>query len=508
MTSLTNWFRGLRSDQVQGEPVLSTKPRRQTPHKRLAPRLSIECLEDRSVPAALNVSTTLDGVAGSLRAAIIAANATPGENTIVLPAGNYALTLAGANEDLAATGDLDITNHLKIVGAGADATIIDGGYLDRVFHLMNGKHVTISGVTVQRGFADCGGGIYSQSSTLTIDHCTITGNGAFSSGGGVSATDSIVTIKDSLFVGNHVLYDGGGIAVTGGALTIDRSAISNNFAYRHSGGGIYSNNASVAIRQSTIDTNWVDNQGDFVSAYGGGIAATCGALTIDQSTISRNFTNGGNDLGGGGIYVGGGAALAITHSTISGNVNGNYSGGGGGGIYVDVNGALIVVECILSGNSALRGGGIFVGLGGLSTLSQSTISGNSAVWGGGIFVENGTSTIAQCTIFDNRAFYDGGGIFVDRSTLAVVHSNITGNAAGASGGGIFADRSTLTIAQSTISANTSSSGGGLYAFFATAEIDHSTLNDLIGGGIFNDHSLIHLKHTVEDGVLYKNQYFV
>jgi hypothetical protein len=39
------------------------------------------------------------------------------------------LTLAGAGEDFAATGDLDITDSVTIIGAGAGSTVIDGGGL-------------------------------------------------------------------------------------------------------------------------------------------------------------------------------------------------------------------------------------------------------------------------------------------------------------------------------------------------------------------------------------------
>ena len=72
------------------------------------------------------------GVDCSLREAIIAANAAPGADTIILPAGIYTLAIAGAGDNVAATGDLDITDDLTLTGDGAATTIIDGGALDRV----------------------------------------------------------------------------------------------------------------------------------------------------------------------------------------------------------------------------------------------------------------------------------------------------------------------------------------------------------------------------------------
>ena len=74
------------------------------------------------------VNTTLDTVAVnlrrgkdatghiSLRSAIMAADARGGSNTIILRSGTFTLTIAGANEDASATGDLDLTGNLTIKG--------------------------------------------------------------------------------------------------------------------------------------------------------------------------------------------------------------------------------------------------------------------------------------------------------------------------------------------------------------------------------------------------------
>jgi CSLREA domain-containing protein len=100
-----------------------------------------------------------DNNACTLRAAIQEANAIAGANTIHVPAGTYTLSIAGPGERAAATGDLDITDDVTIDGAGAAATIVDGGGLDRVFNnstaidLTNcsGPTTTISGLTVRNG---------------------------------------------------------------------------------------------------------------------------------------------------------------------------------------------------------------------------------------------------------------------------------------------------------------------------------------------------------------------
>ena len=83
-------------------------------------RPRIDELEGRVLLATFRVNTTLDSVVAnlktgrdaagdiSLRSAIQAANAKPNADTIIVPAGTYNLTLPGANDDNAASGDLDI----------------------------------------------------------------------------------------------------------------------------------------------------------------------------------------------------------------------------------------------------------------------------------------------------------------------------------------------------------------------------------------------------------------
>jgi len=60
----------------------------------------------------------------TLRAAVQEANATPGADTIVVPAGIYRLTLQGSGEDAGLTGDLDLLDTVAILGAGADVSVL------------------------------------------------------------------------------------------------------------------------------------------------------------------------------------------------------------------------------------------------------------------------------------------------------------------------------------------------------------------------------------------------
>ena len=130
------------------------------------------------------VNTTLDTVAVdlrtgkdatghiSLRSAIMAADASGGSNTIKLRNGTYTLTIAGANEDASATGDLDITGNLTIKGSGSRGTIIDGNNLDRVIQVLEGN-VKISGVTIQHGLANMGGGLLNSGGQVSLSSVVV-----------------------------------------------------------------------------------------------------------------------------------------------------------------------------------------------------------------------------------------------------------------------------------------------------------------------------------------------
>jgi hypothetical protein len=134
------------------------------------------------------VNTLLDTVAAnlktgkdasghvSLRSAIQAANAHSGSDTIVLPAGTVKLTVAGTNEDAAATGDLDISGPLTIKGAGSTSTIVDGNQLDRVFQVLSGA-VSISGISIENGqTSGGGGGLLNSGGTVKLSSVVVANN--------------------------------------------------------------------------------------------------------------------------------------------------------------------------------------------------------------------------------------------------------------------------------------------------------------------------------------------
>jgi CSLREA domain-containing protein len=206
----------------------------------------------------------------SLREAIIAANMAAGESLILLPPGIYTLSIPGIDEDAAATGDLDITSNVTLRGSGAALTIIDGGQIDRVFHITDSTAVvTIEKVTVQNG-----GGFYGM----------IFGAGIANYG---TLTLRSVTVKNNLANGGGAqgIVAGGGVA-NNKSLSIFDSTISANTALggANGGGGLYNSyEGAMSLLNTTVS-------GNTTTAAGGGIFSM-GSLSINSSTISGNSSS-------------------------------------------------------------------------------------------------------------------------------------------------------------------------------------------------------------------------
>jgi CSLREA domain-containing protein len=230
----------------------------------------------------------------SLREAVRAANAGSGGDTIELPAGRFRLTIAGAGEDAAATGDLDVTKSVTITGAGARQTLIDGSGIDRVFEVASGVTALIADVTVTGGLVNGDGGGIANSGTLTLLRDTIANNEAIlagnHAGGGVDSA-SILIVTQSAISGNRA-YNGGGINFAGTA-TIADSTIAGNRAgglgSNGDGGGISgSAGSSLGLTGSTVADNHAFNG----SGSGGGISFS--AATLESSIVANNRAHESN----------------------------------------------------------------------------------------------------------------------------------------------------------------------------------------------------------------------
>jgi CSLREA domain-containing protein len=372
----------------------------------------------------ITVTTTADTIADdgfcSLREAIFAANtdqavggcaAGSGADTIdlspALPSPTiFALTIPGANEDATLTGDLDIVGTLTVIGAGPDKTIVDGNGVDRVFHVLPGAHVTLSGMTIRNG--DPGGN---------------------ADGGGIRVLGSL-TLSNSSIDSNH----GGGISNNGGGLVLRDVSVTNNT----SGYGILNQNlAALNFDGGSVSGN-----------QGGGISNATSSATLNHLLIADNTSGGGVRNGGSNL-----THLTLSNSTVTGNAA--TSGGGisnaGVGAVVD-----IYSTSIIANKASVSGGGIFNN--GSLTVSGSTINQNQARSGGGIDHFGGNLSLTNDTLSGNAASDNGGGLY-NRSAAILTNVTLSDNTANGpgTGGNIFNDTAQIAL-RNTIVANSEADG--------------------------------------------------
>jgi hypothetical protein len=362
-------------------------------------------------PCSLDVTTASDGLGqGTLRHSVICANLTPGADTIQLPAelGVFSLSLVGAGENNAISGDLDLTssaaisapNDLVIRGTSGTRArpVIDASALgDRVFDVHSNAKVTIENLQIKGGNSvNRGGGVANRGGTLTVTDVAISGNTAGNDGGGLwNDARGTMTITGTTISGNTAGNAGGGAANQGFTITITDTTISGNTANR-AGGGIESSGGIVAITDSDISDNTA-------GVNGGGLHSS------GESTNRRGTNRRGT--------------MTITGTTISGNTAGNSGGG-----VANQGGTMTITDSTISGNTANRAGGGIESSGGIVAITDSDISGNTAgINGGGLHSTLDDTTILRSTIASNDAAFGGGLHLTQAQSFDMENSTISSN---------------------------------------------------------------------------------
>jgi hypothetical protein len=360
---------------------MTARPRtRRAPSNRPAPRFRprLEVLEGRDVPSTLTVMTNLDGVAGSLRAAITNAHA---GDTIAFAQGldGQTITLTG--------GELVLNKSLTIKGDGL--VTISGNHASRVFEVDGSTtNVTLSGLTITQGNGmggaaqGYGGDILDNGATLNVNNCTLSAGSASNSGGGICDVSGGLTLSGCTVTGNSTSGYGGGISNTGtSSVTLSTCTISGNTALSGGGGIDNHNTGTVTVSGGSVS-------GNTCQGVGGGIA-NWGTLSVTNATISDNsaLSSDGGDISdmGGGVFNQGGTAT-LTGCTLSGN----FAAYEGGAVWtvgtVTVSGKKPHTVTVVTGTM---------------TISGCTVTGNSVDFGVGGGIYNASSSAATLTLLDS-----------------------------------------------------------------------------------------------------------
>jgi CSLREA domain-containing protein len=403
----------------------------------------------------------------SLREAVIAANANPDADLVLLGAGVHELTQIGAGAD-ELHGDLDITRPLTLRGAGSASTSIrmaaptGGAAADLRVLSATYTQFAIEGITLREGravdlvFGAYGGCVYAMQVQLELADVRVTAcEGTI--GGGLSLHAVQGQFKE-VQIDRNLAQHGAGLAISGSVLGGDGMRVEGNEATLAGGG---------------ISVRTIIGYHDSILTFGVG------------SRVGDNIANRG-----GGVHVLAGAHLAILPETPAAMAEGdllriedNHARQSGGGIATDdplgmwPSGTIEAERVALRRNVAtIDGGGIFAN--GRLRLTDSELIDNVARNdGGGVATRSQAmfSRIERVSFSGNRASQDGGAVSAGVGSLAVINTTSHDNSAKRGGG--FALEGYTDLMQVTSFRDAASQGPSVWY---TAVVD--VRNSVLAGG--------------------------
>jgi len=222
--------------------------------------------------------------------------------------------------------------------------------------------------------------------------------------------------------------------------------------------------------------------------YGGGVYVEEANVAISGCHVYSNTAAGS----GGGIYYEGSGAVSI----VANQVYSNAADWQGGGLYVQNDSGAVMVQNDLFWNEAGNGGGVHLSGEGFS-LSENRIFENEALKGGGIFLEIDTENtrVERNQVYSNTSEWSGGGFYGDYVyTLTLTGNTFSGNTAGADsegemdwdGGGLCLEHGQdVTLTNNLVVDNRLAGAGdvgvGLYVAATEGRLLHNTVARNIGG---------------------------
>jgi hypothetical protein len=379
------------------------------------------------------VINPIDGEQGSLRDAIEQANATKGPDT-----NKFDLDV----QDIQVSGQILITDNLKIKGPGADELSVLGDG-DRVFAVVPSKYametdlfttptpdqladapsVKIEGLTIANGTAFNALGL-DLTSEVHLHRVHMTGNtasGAVAAGGAVANEfGGTLNVSRSYFGENT---SAGAVIAVGGAITSDSGPTNDGTEE----GGV-TQPPVVSIDRSSFVENTAEAQflgyvGEPFTGLGGGgaILNVTGEMTITRSHFERNAAIGGP--GGVGTLSGG---AGFGGAILTGDAS----------PFAVADSSLLVSRSTFVENTAIGG-----------SSSAENVPGGIAS-GGAISVGNGSDAVLERNTFDSNAVIGGaGGLNADGGI---------GNGGGVSGAGF----ATLELERNKFIENSAQGGSG------------------------------------------------
>lgn len=444
--------------------------------------LGIDPLEDRAVPAVFSVANTLDSGAGSLRQAILDANAAAGADSIVfniagggvqtitptslLPTITDAVTIDGFTQ----AGSRANSNGPGLASNAVWTVVLDGskllGYHNNGLLQVSAGASTIRGLTIASftgvglSLSGAGGNVVTGNRVVANERggiSILSGDGN-RVGGLLSSEQNVaqaiaISSNDNVVQGNltNGLSVGGNGNLIGGTSAAARNVASGNLKY-----GI-----SVAGANNTV-------QGNFVGTDVTGAVAdrnrTAGIFVTGTGNLIGGTAAGAGNLVSGnarGIYLFGGSNNVLQGNTIGLSANGSPLGNAGEGVLITSNAAnnLIGGTTIAAANViSANGTGVTLFLGATGNVVQGNKIGvlaNGTTPAGNAFAGVYVSSTATNNLIGGATAGAGN-----------VIANTVGNATANSGHGVFVEAvagltppSRITIEGNSIDAN---AGKGIF----------------------------------------------
>jgi hypothetical protein len=286
----------------------------------------------------ITANDCMDGVPDdcSLRGALARANSDGVGSTVALADGVHELTVAGAEEDLGVTGDLDVVEAQNLILAASPGTrpVIRQLTSDRILEIHSqagaiqilGPLTFDGGTAVNSGGLELGGSLYFfRAASLALTNVHFRGGSAADYGGclywAAPTSPGSLDLTDVSFDGCQTAGEGAGFFIQSAEslVVLDRVAARNGHAgLTGGGGGFLSGSPTVVIQRSSFEQNTAASAD--VSMRGGGLYLGSGSFSILESAFVRNTVGqaGVNDAYGGGIFLQN-SSLLLRNSTLSQN---------------------------------------------------------------------------------------------------------------------------------------------------------------------------------------------
>ena len=315
----------------------------------------------RAEPAATwTVSNVQDSGPGSLRQAILEANAAPGTDVIQITAVGLITLLSPLPV---------ITEAVSIQGPGAALLAVDGGNTWRVL-AATAVSLTLTDLTIQHGrpLTGEGGGLWT-TGALTLRGVNILSNTAPTQGGGAA-------VGGSLYMEGGRVANNRSVGGIGGGVQAEQAVISGTYFISNTAPG-QGGGAALGAFSYVSDGRFSANRS--LNAHGGGLYAA-GPITLTNMVFQDNSARSD----GGGVLAFGQAF--VYQSQFINNQGGNR----GGALYA---GSVLVVEnSAFIANSGGRGGAVYHGVY-TGRFTNDLFAGNTATIAGGQLLLRGPSTV-------------------------------------------------------------------------------------------------------------------